>query len=106
MTTTELAIRRGQHNCHENRRKAEIAEIGDNESAPDLGDLAAWDAALKESAGIVKVDRGDVRVQVLCTLTELEHAAACDASWRDLASLIGCTDRTSAHLARDRGRKR
>ena len=52
-------------NRHENRRKAEIAEIGDNEPALELGDLAAWDAALKEHAGVVKMDRGDVRVQVL-----------------------------------------
>lgn len=60
-------------NCHENRRKA---EIGDNEPALDLSVLAAWGAALKEGAGVVKMDRGDVRVQILCTLTELEHAAA------------------------------
>ena len=35
-----------------------------------------------------------------CTQAELEYAAACGASWRDLAELIGCTDRTLRHWRR------
>ena len=34
------------------------------------------------------------RIQLRCTQAELEYAAACGASWRDLAELVGCTDRT------------
>ena len=47
-----------------------------------------WDDAIVKKGGRIK------RIQVRCTQAELEYAAACGASWRDLAELIGCTDRT------------
>ncbi len=47
-----------------------------------------WDNAIVKKGGRIQ------RIQVRCTQAELEYAAACGASWRDLAELIGCTDRT------------
>ena len=53
-----------------------------------------WDAAIVKKGGRIK------RIQVRCTQAELEYAAACGASWRDLAELIGCTDRTLRYWRR------
>ncbi len=50
-----------------------------------------WDDAIVKKGGRIQ------RIQVRCTQAELEYAAACGASWRDLAELIGCTDRTLRH---------
>lgn len=47
-----------------------------------------WDAVIAKTGGRIQ------RIQLRCTQAELEYAAACGASWRDLAELIGCTDRT------------
>lgn len=47
-----------------------------------------WEDAIVKKGGRIG------RIQVRCTQAELEYAAACGASWRDLAELIGCTDRT------------
>ena len=79
-------------------------KIGNNEAAADASlttkrqpllqppiDAAAareWDDEIVKKGGRIK------RIQVRCTQAELEYAAACGASWRDLAELIGCTDRT------------
>lgn len=52
------------------------------------------DAAREWEDAIVKKGGWIQRIQVRCTQAELEYAAACGASWRDLAELIGCTDRT------------
>ncbi len=52
------------------------------------------DAAREWEDAIVKKGGRVARIQVRCTQAELEYAAACGASWRDLAELIGCTDRT------------
>lgn len=52
------------------------------------------DAAREWEDAIVKKGGRIQRIHVRCTLAELEYAAACGASWRDLAELIGCTDRT------------
>ena len=54
----------------------------------DAGAAREWEDA------IVKKDGRIQRIQVRCTQAELEYAAACGASWRDLVELIGCTDRT------------
>ena len=55
------------------------------------------DAAREWEDAIVKKGGRIQRIQVRCTQAELEYAAACGASWRDLAELIGCTDRTLRH---------
>ena len=47
-----------------------------------------WEDAIVKKGGRIQ------RIQVRCSQAELEYAAACGASWRDLAELIGCTDRT------------
>ena len=52
------------------------------------------DAAREWEDAIVKKGGRVSRIHVRCTQAELEYAAACGASWRDLAELIGCTDRT------------
>ncbi len=51
------------------------------------------DAAREWEDEIVKKGGRISHTQVRCTQAELEYAAACGASWRDLAELIGCTDR-------------
>ena len=58
------------------------------------------DAAREWEDAIVKKGGRIQRIQVRCTQAELEYAAACGASWRDLAELIGCTDRTLRHWRR------
>ncbi len=52
------------------------------------------DAALEWDDAIAKTGGRILRTQLRCTQAELEYAAADGASWRDLAELIGCTDRT------------
>lgn len=54
----------------------------------DAGAAREWEDAIVKKGGRIQ------RIQVRCTQAELEYAAACGASWRDLAELIGCTDRT------------
>ncbi len=58
------------------------------------------DAAREWEDAIVKKGGRIQRIQVRCTQAELEYAAACGASWRDLAELIGCTDRTLRYWRR------
>jgi len=57
----------------------------------DAGAAREWEDAIVKKGGRIQ------RIQVRCTQAELEYAAACGASWRDLAELIGCTDRTLRH---------
>jgi len=53
-----------------------------------------WDDAIVKKGGRIQ------RIQVRCSQAELEYTAANGASWRDLAELIGCTDRTLRHWRR------
>jgi hypothetical protein len=54
----------------------------------DAAAAREWEDEIVKKGGRIN------RTQVRCTQAELEYAAACGASWRDLAELIGCTDRT------------
>lgn len=54
----------------------------------DAGAAREWDDAIVKKGGRIQ------RIQVRCSQAELEYTAASGASWRDLAELIGCTDRT------------
>ncbi|MDE0143376.1 MAG: hypothetical protein OXI80_09260 [Caldilineaceae bacterium] len=57
----------------------------------DAGAAREWEDAIVKKGGRIQ------RIQVRCTQAELEYTAASGASWRDLAELIGCTDRTLRH---------
>ncbi len=64
--------------------------IGQTQLQPpiDADTAREWEDEIVKRGGRIN------RTQVRCTQAELEYAAACGASWRDLAELIGCTDRT------------